>query len=291
MSMLVRCAAKVNLCLNIVRRRDDGYHDLESLVTAVSVWDHLEITPVPQFVVEDERGRALGDDNTVWRAARLLATVWCKPLQVRVRLHKRIPTEAGLGGGSSDAAGVLLALRALWGVRWSWRRLLPLAARIGADVPFFLVPTGCAIVKGIGDQVEPIHLPRLWTVLAKPAESMPTKDAFNLWDDEPITVNVNPYALVTALVNGDWVTAQQHAQNAFERLLAARIPQVTNLKQRLLDAGAKIAVMSGSGTTVVGVFTDAHSARRAWERVKLCASWSVVARTVKLGIVVRRGEP
>ncbi len=289
MMLSVRCAAKVNLCLNILRRRGDGYHDLRSLTVAVSLWDELHIAPSDRFRLEDERGKPLPQSNTVWIAAHLLAQEVGASLHFTVRLLKRIPSEAGLGGGSSDAAGMLKALQRLWRLRWSWQRLVPLAARVGADVPFFLVPTGAAIVEGIGERLVPLRLPTLWMVLVMPEVTMPTKKAFALWDAHPIQVDADPTALAEALYRSDWDRVRRHTQNAFEPLIAAYIPAVTDLKARLLAAGAKAAVMSGSGTSVVGLFADAKEARNAFKAVGSFAAWGVVAHSVRRGIVIRRG--
>lgn len=288
MTMLkVRCAAKVNLCLAILHRRPDGYHALRSLMTAVSIFDELEITPSEQFQLTDASGQALDERNTVWRAANLFAKELDKPLPFAVRLYKGIPSEAGLGGGSSDGAAMLLTLRRFWKLRTPWRKLVPLAARIGADVPFFLVPTGAAIVSGIGEQLTPIRLPPLWLVLAKPAASMPTKEAFALWDAQPVSLDADPALLAEALRRKDWATVRCHAQNAFEPLVAKQVPSVIELKQRLLFAGANAAVMSGSGTTVIGIFADKLKAKQGLLAVQGHASWSALAHTVQRSIVLK----
>ncbi len=280
----VRCAAKVNLCLEIVRRRPDGYHDLRSLMTAVSLWDEVLLEPAPNFCAVSEDGTPLSEQNTVWRAATLLAQIVQRPLQVKLTLTKRIPEQSGLGGASSDGAAVLLALRRLWRLRWSWEKFVPIAAKVGADVPFFLVPTGAAVVEGIGDRLTPVWLPPLWLVLAKPEQGMPTQLAFALWDENPMRVATDPFTLAEALRQGDWDTVRTLAVNAFEFVIAPRIPAVTELKQQLVAAGAVTAVMSGSGTTVVGVFTDRTSAQRALEAVQPMAAWWALARTVRRSI-------
>jgi len=286
----VRCAAKVNLCLDILGQREDGYHDLRSLMVAVSLWDELHIVSSDRFRLEAEAGQPLPQSNTVWRAAQLLAQEVGVSPNVLVRLLKRIPSEAGLGGGSSDAAGMLKALQRLWQLRWSWQRLAPLAARIGADVPFFLVPTGAAIAEGIGERLTPLRLPTLWMVLVMPEATMPTKEAFALWDAHPTRVDADPMTLANALKVRDWEQVRRHAQNAFESLVAAHIPSVSDLKARLMAAGAKAAVMSGSGTSVVGLFADAMAARRAMEMVRPFSAWGTVVRSVRRSIVLRWGS-
>ncbi len=284
----VRCAAKVNLCLEIVNRRPDGYHDLRSLMAAVSVWDELLFEPSERFSLTDFDGAPLDELNTVHRAATLLSEVAGRDLKFAVRLKKGIPAQAGLGGGSSDGAATILALRKLWDLRWSWRKLVPLALQVGADVPFFLVPTGAAVVEGIGEILTPVALPTLWLVLAKPDADMPTREAFSLWDSCPVHVETDPSALVTALWRRDVETVRRLAVNAFEEVIAQRVPAVTELKQKLMAAGAVAALMSGSGTTVFGVFFDRETAKRGLEVIRPAVAWCRLARTVRRSVAIRK---
>jgi len=286
----VRCAAKVNLCLEIVNRRPDGYHNLRSLMTAVSVWDELAFEPSEKFALTDFDGAPLEEQNTVSRAATLFAKAVGKGLTFSVRLRKVIPFQAGLGGGSSDGAATILALRKLWGLRWSWRKLVPLATKIGADVPFFLTPTGAAIVEGIGEILTPVKLPTLWFVLAKPEASMSTQEAFALWDAQPVRVETDPAELANALWQKDAAAVRRLAVNAFEEIIAAKVPVVTELKQRLTASGAVTALMSGSGTTVFGIFFDREIAKRALKSIQPVANWCRLARTVRRSVIIWSGE-
>ncbi len=286
----VRCAAKVNLCLEIVNRRPDGYHNLRSLMTAVSVWDELAFEPSEKFALTDFDGAPLEEQNTVSRAATLFAKAVGKGLTFSVRLRKVIPFQAGLGGGSSDGAATILALRKLWGLRWSWRKLVPLATKIGADVPFFLTPTGAAIVEGIGEILTPVKLPTLWFVLAKPEASMSTQEAFALWDAQPVRVETDPAELANALWQKDAAAVRRLAVNAFEEIIAAKVPVVTELKQRLTASGAVTALMSGSGTTVFGIFFDRETAKRALKSIQPIANWCRLARTVRRSVIIWSGE-
>lgn len=286
----VRCAAKVNLCLEIVNRRPDGYHNLRSLMTAVSVWDEIVFEPSEKFALTDFHGTPLDELNTVYRAAILLAKAAEKDLTFAVRLKKVIPSQAGLGGGSSDGAATLLALRRLWNLRWSWKKLIPLAAKIGADVPFFLVPTGAAIVEGIGEVLTPVKLPTIWFVLAKPDANMPTQEAFSLWDAQPVHAETDPAVLAAALRHEDTSTVCRLAVNAFEEIIAAKVPAVTELKQRLMAAGAVTALMSGSGTTVFGLFFDKETAEGAFKVIQPAATWCQLAHTVRQSVIIQSGE-
>lgn len=286
----VKCAAKVNLCLEIVRKRDDGYHDLRSLVTAIGVWDEMEFEPSDRFFLTDPFGHILDESNTAYRAAILFSELTKRTLNLSVSLKKSIPTQAGLGGGSSDGAAVLLALRRIWKTRCSWRKLVSIAKKIGADVPFFLVPTGAAIVEGMGEILTPVKIPKLWLVLAKPNADMPTQLAFSLWDARPFRISTDPNLLLQALWKRDIEAIRKLAVNVFESIAANHVSDVSKLKQQMMAAGAITALMSGSGTTVFGIFFDRKSAEKAYESVRANAAWAYLTCTVKRSIVIRQVE-
>lgn len=286
--LAVKCAAKVNLCLEIVGKREDGYHELRSLMTAVGVWDEIEFFSSGNFVLTNASGQPVDEQNTICRAALLFSELTRRPLTFAAKLKKSIPAQSGLGGGSSDGAATLLALKQIWKLRLPWPRLVPIAVKVGADVPFFLVPTGAAILEGIGEILTPVKIPKLWLVLAKPNKDMPTQIAFSLWDERPVHVKTNPKLLLKALWERDAETIKKLAVNAFENVIAARVPAVTELKQQLMAAGAVTALMSGSGTTVFGIFFDRKSAEQAFEVVKSCAAWAYLTRTVRRSIVIEK---
>lgn len=285
---VVKCAAKVNLCLEIVRRREDGYHDLRSLMTAIGIWDEIEFEPSEKFSLTDSSGQKLDEYNTVSLASFLLSNLTKQSLTFALKLKKSIPAQSGLGGGSSDGAATLMALKRIWKIRCSWRKLVPIAARIGADVPFFLVPTGAAIVEGIGEILTPVKIPKLWLVLVKPDVGMPTQLAFSLWDEKPVRVETDPKLLLKALWKRNINLVRKLAVNAFESIIANCVPDVAKLKQRLIAAGAVSALMSGSGTTVFGIFFDRKTAERAFESVKGYSPWICLTRTVRRSIAIKQ---
>jgi 4-diphosphocytidyl-2-C-methyl-D-erythritol kinase len=202
--------------------------------------------------------------NLVWKAARLLWEVSGRagePTGAMVTLRKQIPMMAGLGGGSSDAAAALIGLRRLWSVRVSDEGVHALACRLGSDVPFFLLG-GTALALGRGDELYPLaNLPRYWVVLVIPPFGIATPDAYR-WFDE----SREKGSALTSLRSGDGRTPLlPHVPfvNDLEVPVAARHPLIAELKQRLADRGALLAAMSGSGSTVFGVFPSAFSAQRA----------------------------
>lgn len=169
--------AKINLTLEVLRKRPDGYHDITSIVQTIDVWDHLTCTEAPEITLECDVQELEGEDNLAFKAARLLADETKTTRGVLMHLHKEIPTSAGLGGGSTDAAAALLALNELWGTNLPHEKLSGLAARLGSDVPFFLTG-GTALATGRGEHVTPLPpLTETWFVLLMPEIPLRNKTA------------------------------------------------------------------------------------------------------------------
>jgi 4-diphosphocytidyl-2-C-methyl-D-erythritol kinase len=170
--------AKLNLFLHVVGRRADGYHLLESVFVLIDWWDTLHVERRTDGLLQrHDLGEPLPPDDLCLRAARALQAASGTQLGVDISIDKRLPAGAGMGGGSSDAASVLLALNRLWGLNWPRARLLPLAQQLGADVPFFVFGRP-ALVQGIGEQLSPIALPPLRFAVVKPATSIATASIF-----------------------------------------------------------------------------------------------------------------
>lgn len=185
----IRAFAKVNLTLAVLGRRPDGFHELESWVVQVGLWDDLRLAKSPELslTVDDSavRSTVAGDgSNLVWRAAEALAKAAGGESGVAIQLVKRIPVGAGLGGGSSDAAATLLGLNRLWGLNWPLERLVPIAAALGSDVPLFM-ERGSAVIRGRGESVERLAAAWSgWVVLVVPTFGLVTADVYRRWSEE-----------------------------------------------------------------------------------------------------------
>jgi len=270
-SITLRAFAKINLSLRVSALREDGFHDVQTLLQAIDLFDRVkcETRRGPFEIRCDMPGVPTDHRNLVWKAAQLLwdaAGRAGEPHGASVTLHKQIPMMAGLGGGSSDAAAALIGLRRLWKVRVSDAQVHNLASRLGSDVPFFLLG-GTALGLGRGDELYPLaNLPRYWVVLAIPPFGIATPDAYR-WLDEarekgtPLLPTRSGKGAVPLLPNVPFV-------NDLEAPVAARHPVIGELAQRLADRGALLAAMSGSGSTVFGVFRSAPAARRALGAIK-----------------------
>ena len=254
--------AKVNLSLRVLGRREDGFHELESLMCPVSVGDTLDVTLRAEggleFVCDDPTLPA-GDDNLVVRAARLFCRVRGIEPNIRIALAKHIPHGAGLGGGSSDAATTLLALDRLLQTRLSRETLAAMAAEIGSDVPFFIYESA-AVIRGRGERVEPVAFPHaLPLLLIKPPFGVPTPWAYSRWKDSREIPDV-PYMAQT-FPWGELV-------NDLERPVFEKYVFLADLKCWLLaQPEVAGALLSGSGATVFAVLRGKDAALALGERV------------------------
>ncbi len=254
--------AKLNVHLRVTGRRSDGYHELVSVMVPVSLTDRVEVQPAPEGIEVVCTGRAVasGDQNLVWRAARAFLDRTGAEGGVSIRLHKRIPVSAGLGGGSSDAAATLVALDRIWPGLMEDRALHRTAVELGADVPFFLSPAP-SLARGIGDLLERLEVwPDLWYVLVKPPIEVSTAWVYGQLEMQ-LTTRENDCTF-ESLREGGFAVAEL-LENDLERVTQARFPVVKRLKEALLNAGAEGALMTGSGPTVFGVFRTADQANAA----------------------------
>lgn len=267
MKLLAR--AKINLFLRVVRKRPDGYHELETLFERVSLADELSFRSASdgrvRLVVTGERLGA-GPDNLVLRAAELLRRAHGPRLGARIRLVKRIPVSAGLGGGSSDAAAALVGLNRLWRLGLSKRRLLEHAAELGSDVPFFVLDEPFALGTGRGEILRPIRRPaaRIWHVLAKPPHGISTRRAYETLPPHGLTPpGADVRMLFRSVRDGNSHLLSRLVTNSLEHADSKRLRKSLELKQDLLDQGALAALLSGSGPTVFGLFSTRSDALRA----------------------------
>ena len=274
MTLTVRANAKINLFLDVVGKRENGYHDIVSVMQAVSLCDTLTVSQTSGKEIAFSGGGLPNDQtNLIVRAAHAYFALRGKPFGVRVVLDKQIPMAAGLGGGSADAAATLKALNALDGNRFTTEELAALGARIGADVPF-CVQGGTCLCQGIGERMTPlasgVHLA---LVVAIAGEGVSTPAAFGLLDRRyqdyrGYASQVTPAALIDAMQNGDVSATVSALFNRFEEVIEPERPAVSNLKAMLTKQGALGALMSGSGPAVFGIFADDNSAKRAAEQLK-----------------------
>lgn len=280
--IVVRVPAKVNLVLDVGARRADGYHGVRTILQAVSLFDYLSARPAPSLTLTCSAGEAIPPrENLAWRAAELLGRSAGVRAGASLRLRKYIPSGAGLGGGSADAAAALIACARLWQLDWSRERLADLAAQLGSDVPFFLWG-GTAFAQGRGEVVEPLPaLPPWPALLAKPARGSPTPRAYALLDAVDRRPHPDPGPLLAAVraPAPDRGRVIALLGNSFEAALLPARPDIAALRQGLLDAGALACVVCGSGSAVCALAPSAGWSRRVSGRLRAAGTW---ARAVHL---------
>ncbi|HWQ54536.1 MAG TPA: 4-(cytidine 5'-diphospho)-2-C-methyl-D-erythritol kinase [Bryobacteraceae bacterium] len=264
----VRALAKINLDLRVLAKRPDGYHELRTVFHTVSLADILDVafTPAPATAIKVAANVEIAD-NLVVKAACLALDAMRITGRVEFGLRKRIPMGAGLGGGSSDAAAVLLALPVLAGGRLEAEELAGLAAQLGSDVPFFLLG-GAAVGLGRGTELYPLpDCPPRPGVLVTPGVHVSTAEAYaalGLPSNSGLTTEAQQNKIFS-FQSQAWAGSWNVPGNDFEAVVFERHPELRVLKQQLLDAGAKPALMTGSGSTLYGLFDTRAEASRAIE--------------------------
>ena len=256
--------AKINPFLRVLGRRDDGYHDIETLILPITLADGIQVVPADdlQLTIVGELAGAVpaGDDNLVLKAARVLQKAVNDTRGAHILLSKRIPVAAGLGGGSADAAATLRALDRLWNCGLAIRGLSEVAAEVGSDVPA-LLRVGPSLARGRGERVEAIDLPKTWWVVVEQAFEVASGDAYRWWDENG-TSGSDPGPLLDGLKAGDPKRAGELLFDDLEPPVTGHHPGTAEIRRRLLDAGALGAVMSGSGPAVAGLARDGVHAEK-----------------------------
>lgn len=257
--MVINCYAKTNLTLEVLGKRADGYHEIRSVMQTLGLADRLEVSTADRLSLTCSDPALAMPDNLVYRAARLLQEQYAVRSGAALHLEKRIPIAAGLGGGSSDAAGAIVALNRLWDLQLPLSEQQRLAALLGSDVPFFLTG-GTALATGRGEGVTPLlPLPKRWVVLVMLSLALRTAQVYG---------GVNPADYTTGVATADTVAATQHRtllpqsrwHNALARPARALAPEIKAAQADLRLAGAQYSHVSGSGPTVFTVCREKSEA-------------------------------
>ena len=257
--MEINAYAKINIGLDVVRRRPDGYHEVRMIMQQIGLHDVLSVNreDAPGIRISTDRSDlSVGEDNLIYKAAKLMMDEYGLSGGISVNLKKNIPVAAGLAGGSTDAAATIMAVNELYSLGISREDLMKLGVRIGADVPFCIMG-GCAVAEGIGEILTPIGSKVNFKVLlAKPSESVSTKYVYEHLDLEHM-IHPDIDAIADGLKSGDTEKIIRNMGNVMETVTASMVPAIGNIERVMTDCPGIIrAMMSGSGPTVFGLLAD-----------------------------------
>lgn len=286
----LKALAKINLGLDVVGRREDGYHELRTIMQTIHLHDRLQIrrTREPGIKIHTNLSfLPVNESNLVYQAAVLLMSEFKITEGVEVNLSKRIPVSAGMAGGSTDGAAMLYGMNRLFDLGLSRRELMERGLKLGADVPYCLM-RGTALAEGIGEELTQLPpMVKCPVLIAKPAVSVSTKLVYqNLKLDKGLS-HPDIDSLVRAIQKKDFDGVCAHMGNVLETVTIPNYPVIERIKEKMLSSGAAAAMMSGSGPTVFGLFRDEKSASQALDEMRS----SKLARQVYLtGVYNNRRE-
>lgn len=252
MKILEKAPAKINLALDVLGARDDGYHEVRMVMTTIDLADLVEcddsnedaisVRMSAPYIPEDER-------NLAWRAAQIVKSRYGITRGVMISIQKRIPVAAGLAGGSSDAAATIRALNRLWKIGMSYEEMMEIAGMIGSDVPF-CVRGGTALATGRGERIEALPTaPPCWVVLVRPDVSVSTAQIYKDWNEQG-ALHPDVRAMVASIREGNFAAICRFLGNTLEPVTMKRVPEILRIKNHMKQIGAEGILMSGSGPTV-----------------------------------------
>ncbi len=263
--------AKINLGLDVVRRRQDGYHEVKMIMQTVDIWDRLTFTRTERKGIElsiDGADLPVGEDNLICKAARLILEEAGIEEGVAVTLQKNIPIAAGMAGGSTDAAAVFHGFNELFSLSMSMEDMMRLGVKIGADVPYCIMG-GTALSQGIGEILTPLPAPpECSLVIAKPDISVSTRFVYENLHADRLVEHPDIDGMAEAIREGNLSGITERMGNVLETVTVREYPVIQEIKRLMKAEGALNALMSGSGPTVFGIFTDRTRALAASEQIR-----------------------
>ncbi|WP_025702089.1 4-(cytidine 5'-diphospho)-2-C-methyl-D-erythritol kinase [Paenibacillus forsythiae] len=271
MKMYEKAPAKINLMLDVLHKRPDGFHEVEMIMTMVDLADRLELSELRRdtIIISSQAGYIpLDEKNLAFQAARLLKDRYGVERGVHIHLDKKIPVAAGLAGGSSDAAAALRGLNRLWRLSLSSEELQELGAQLGSDVPF-CVTGGTALATGRGEKLTPIaNMPQCWVVLAKPPINVSTAEVYGKLRANRIAVHPSARLMREAVEAGDFQAVCSRLGNVLEEVTLKLHPEVQQLKEAMIRLGADGVLMSGSGPTVFALVSKQSKVARIYNGLR-----------------------
>lgn len=270
-TLQLKALAKINLGLDVLGRRENGYHDVRMVMQTIYLYDNVTMskTETPGIQVETNLHYLPVDENNIaYKAAKLLMEEFRLEGGIHITLEKHIPVAAGLAGGSANAAAVLVGMNRMYKLGLSERELMERGVKLGADVPYCIM-RGTVLAEGIGEILTPLEpLPKCYVLIAKPSISVSTKTVYEKLDSREIAEHPDIDGLLAGLLNQDLDKVVSSMGNVLEYVTIEDYPVIDKIKKAMMKAGALGAMMSGSGPTVFGIFRDRKTARTAQNTLK-----------------------
>lgn len=266
----MKAYAKINLGLDVVKRLENGYHEVRMIMQTVGICDELDLERIEQGIeLTTDHGELPADENNlVYQAAKLMLEHYGIASGIRIHLKKNIPVAAGMAGGSTDAAATMKGMNRLFDLGAELGELMELGVRIGADVPYCVLG-GTALAEGIGERLTALpSVPEAYVLVAKPDISVSTRYVYEHLDAEGITHHPDIDGMVQAIETGSLQGVLERLENVLERVTVTSYPVIDTLKKKMCELGAVGSLMSGSGPTVFGIFTEKKQAEEAGSRIK-----------------------
>ena len=281
--MRLQAFAKINLGLDVLGKREDGYHEVRMIMQTIRMYDQLDMRKSVEpgiHLTTNKKYIPVDENNLVWRAAKLMMDT-CGIIEgVSIHLHKVIPVAAGMAGGSSDAAATLVGMNRLFHCGLSKEKLMELGVQIGADVPYCVL-RGTALAEGIGEKLTVLPpMPDCWILIGKPGISVSTKYVYTTLDLNTDTVHPDIDGMKKALEDGNLYGITERMGNVLQDVTIPAYPEVERIKEQMKTLGAVNAMMSGSGPTVFGIFDNEEKAQEACQKLWESRSCQQVFLTV-----------
>ena len=270
-TLQLKALAKINLGLDVLGKRDNGYHDVRMVMQTIYLYDNVTLTKAKESGIQVETNLPylpVDQNNIAYKAAKLLMDEFDIQEGVHIKLDKRIPVAAGMAGGSSNAAAVLVGMNRLFNLGLKQKDLMERGVSLGADVPY-CVMRGTALAEGIGEKLSPLDpMPKCYILVAKPGISVSTKMVYEALDAKEIVEHPDIDGVITGLRQQDVRQVAAAMGNVLESVTIEKYPVIETIKDAMKEAGALNAMMSGSGPTVFGIFEDRKVAKAAQQKLR-----------------------
>lgn len=281
-NIYLKAPAKINLSLDVLNRRPDGYHEVQMIMQQINLYDEVKLVERDKNEINIITGCKFipsNSSNIAYKAAQIIKNTYGINKGVDIFIKKNIPVAAGLAGGSTNAAAVINGLNKMWSLGLSLRERMELGVKIGADVPFCIMG-GAALAEGIGERLTPINsLRNVWFAITKPAISVSTADIYNQLDLSKISNRPDNKLLLQAMEKGDSIVIAKNMQNVLETVTEVKYPEIKNIKRKMLEYNAMGTMMSGSGPTVFGIFKNYNRGKAAYNNLSLLYKQSFLVQS------------